>query len=836
MKAPGIPKSGVAIEGATPDNCRACLRRHTGCLPKFPTFPAMPRFLIWCLRLAGILVALVGVLVLVVLIALTSSRATLDGTCRVASLVGEVVVDRDDHGVPTIQATSQADAIRALGFLHGQERFFQMDLLRRTGAGDLAALVGPAVLDMDLLARRHDVRGHMTQAIRSLDPVERTLLEAYSEGVNAGLGALRVRPPEYLLLRQAPNPWQPADSLAVMAAMAFALQDPDGTQEAMLGVMHRTLSPAAFAFFAPRGTEWDAALDGSEFPTPPIPTPEEFTAPDPAPGPIASAVGIPGRNEELPGSNGWAVGGTRTAHGGALVADDMHLDLRMPNYWYRAVIRWTDVGGRPRQLAGVTLPGMPYLVTGSNGEVAWAFTNAQVDETDLIELEIDPARPGRYRTPAGWKEFTVRTEEIPVAGASPRRVAFTNTIWGPVVDPGIRDGRLRAARWVYEESEAWQVRYAPLLRATNVAEVLTLASRNPIPVQNFVTGDRAGNIGWTLMGPLPRRVGWDGRLPVSWSDGSRRWAGLKSVPDYPRVFNPSEGLIWTANQRVDGSPAYVDTGDGFPDNGARARQIRDGLRSLTKATPADLLAIQLDDRGVFLDRWQHLLLKALEHPSGTNGPAFTAARARVEAWGGRAVPGSVGFRLVSGFREHVQRRVAEPVVLRCRNECPEFFIPSGQFEQPLWALVQERPVHLLNRRYSSWDALLEDAAAATVGAALEHPGGMAAFTWGDRQRFQMKHPLSLAVPALGRWLDMPTEELPGAPSAMPRIQGRGFGASERFSVGPGGESEGLFQMPGGQSGHFLSPYYRLGHEDWAKGRPKPFLAGASRNRLVLSPR
>ncbi|MBL9174498.1 MAG: penicillin acylase family protein [Verrucomicrobiales bacterium] len=796
----------------------------------------MPRLLIWCFRVAGILLATVVGLALILLLALTSSRATLEGNTRIASLGGDVVVDRDDHGVPTIQAGTQADAIRALGFLHGQERFFQMDLLRRTGAGDLAELFGPAVLEMDLLARRHDVRGHRMAAMASLDATERSLLDAYTEGVNAGLDALRVRPPEYLLLRRKPQPWHPEDSLAVMAAMAFALQDPDGVQESMLGVMHRTLSPAAFAFFAPRGTEWDAALDGSEFPAPPIPTPEEFTAPDPPPGPMASAVGMPGRNEELPGSNGWAIGGSRTSHGGALVADDMHLDLRMPNYWYRAVIRWNGEAGRPGQLAGVTLPGMPYLVTGSNGEVAWAFTNAQVDETDVIELETDPARPGRYRTPSGWKEFTVRTEEIPIAGGSPRRIAFTNTIWGPVVDPGIRDGRTRVSRWVYEEPEAWRIRYSPLLRATNVAEALTLAPRNPIPVQNFVAGDRSGNIGWTLMGPLPRRVGWDGRLPSTWSDGTRRWAGLKSVPDYPRVFNPSEGLIWTANQRVDGGPAYVDAGDGFPDSGARARQIRDGLRSLTKATPADLLAIQLDDRGVFLDRWHHLLLKALEHPTGTNGAAFAAARPRVEAWGGRALPGSVGFRMVSGFREHVQRRVAEPVVLRCRTQCPEFFIPGGQFEQPLWTLVQERPAHLLNRRYPSWEALLEDAAAATVDAGLQHPGGLAAFTWGDRQRFQMKHPLSLAVPALGRWLDLPAEELPGAPSAMPRIQGRGFGASERFSVGPGWEADGLFQMPGGQSGHFLSPYYRLGHEDWALGRPKPFLAGASQNRLVLSPR
>ena len=787
---------------------------------------------------AALVVTVLSVLAaLAVVLSLRFSRAQLSGTVRLTGLAGAVTIERDDHGVPTVSATNELDAVRSLGFLHAQERFFQMDLLRRTGVGELSELVGPAVLESDERARRHDVRGHAVEAVQTMEAGERRLLEAYSDGVNAGLEALWVRPPEYLVLRQKPRPWTPADSLAVMAAMAFALQDPDGVQEAMLGVMARELSPVAFEFFAPRGTSWDAALDGSQFPQPPIPGPNDFTAPAPFPEPApGGAAAAPMRaREELPGSNGWAVHGSRTTHGGALVSDDMHLDARVPNYWYRAVLRWPETRGRERRLCGVTLPGMPYLVTGSNGDTAWAFTNAQVDETDVIELETDPARPGLYRTPGGWKPFTVRSESIPVAGGSVRRFDVTNTVWGPVVDLGVDDGRLRAARWVYQEPLAWQVRYSPLMRATNVSEALKLAPRNPIPIQNLVAGDRQGNIGWTLMGPLPRRVGFDGRLPASWADGSRRWVGLKSAPDYPRVLNPPEGLIWTANQRVDGGPAYVDAGDGFPDSGSRAGQIRDGLRAVGKASPADMLAIQLDDRGPFFDRWQQLLLSTLERTAGTNTAAVAAARPFVEQWGGRAVPGSVGFRLVVGFRARVEDRVAEPVVIACRRQCPRFFIPGAQFEQPLWTLLQERPAHVLNRRFTTWDALLEDAALEVISAAQRHPGGVGEFTWGKRQRLAMQHPLSLAVPALGRWLDMPAEELPGAPFALPRIQGNTFGASERFSVSPGREQEGLFHMPGGQSGHFLSPFYRAGHEDWAQGRPTPFLPRATRHRLTLTP-
>ncbi|MBN8249016.1 MAG: penicillin acylase family protein [Verrucomicrobia bacterium] len=768
-----------------------------------------------------------------------SSRARLEGSLRLAGLGAPVQIARDREGVPTIEAASPQDASIALGFLHAQERFFQMDLLRRRGAGDLAALIGPAAVPVDERTRAHEIRRRTEEALRRLDAGERRCLEDYAAGVNAGLAALRVRPPEYLLLRQAPRPWQPVDSLAVMAAMAFTLQDADGLQESMLGVLRDALSPAAFAFVVPRGTSWDAALDGSTETAPGLPTADDFTAPEPAP-PESAAQPEPHNpqaspRESLPGSNAWAVHGSRTGSGAALVADDMHLDLALPNVWYRAVIRWASPDGAPRRLAGVTLPGSPHLVTGSNGEIAWAFTNAQVDESDVIEIETDPARPGLYRTPGGWIPLEVRTEEIPVAGAGSLRAAFTNTVWGPLVDHGIRDGRLRAVRWIYHEPEAWHLRNTAIAGLSDVETTLKWAPGNAIPVQNLVVGDRAGNIGWTLVGSLPRRIGFDGRLPSSWSGGSRRWDGVKTASEHPFVLNPPEGILWTANQRVHGGPAYRDVGDGFPDTGARAGQIRDDLRALRAASPADMLGIQLDDRALFFDRWQHLLLTTLDRPAGTHGAAFDAIRPFVRDWGGRASPESVGFRLVLGFRSRVESRVMEPILQQCRSRCPEVFIPGSQFEQPLWTLLQERPAHFLNRRYPSWEALLESAAAEIAGAAIQSPGGPAAFTWGRRQPFQMRHPISQAVPALGRWLDLPVEELPGAPFGMPRIQGRNFGASERFAVSPGREAEGLFHMPGGQSGHVLSPHYAAGHTAWARGEPTPFLPGPARYRLVLHP-
>jgi penicillin amidase len=366
---------------------------------------------------------------------------------------------------------------------------------------------------------------------------------------------------------------------------------------------------------------------------------------------------------------------------------------------------------------------------------------------------------------------------------------------------------------------------------------LSLARLTATPVQNFVVGDRNGNIGWTITGSLPKRIGFDGRLPQSWADGTKHWAGVKAADAYPRVENPTEGIIWTANQRVEGSAAYQDAGDGFPDNGARAGQIRDGLRQLDRpATCADMLAIQLDDRGRFYDGWQELLKHTLANFRGTNSGAAAEAQTFVENWGGRAAPASVGFRLVAGFRLLVQRRAAEPVIQLCRAHCTNFFLPDFQFEQPLWTMVTERPAHLLNRRFASWDALFQDAVNELLTTAQNHSAGLSGFTWGDRIRFQLRHPLSQAAPVLGRWLDFPPEELPGAPLNIPRAQGREYGASERFTVQPGREADGIFHMPGGQSGHFLSPFYQAGHRAWAKGEPTPFLPGLPKYRLTLRPK
>jgi len=773
--------------------------------------------------------------------ALHASLPQIDGTLRLPGLKDRVVAERDELGVPTIRARNRVDAARATGFLHAQDRFFHMDLSRRMGAGELAELLGPAVLDTDRGFRFHRLRATARQAMRRLPASQLELMQAYTEGVNAGLKALSARPPEYLILRTQPKPWAPEDSLLVADAMFFFLQDSRGRQEAEIALLAELLSPKAFDFFVPRGTEWDAAIDGTDSPAPPVPSPDEFSfsrlAPGsagilPAPGPQASCLPDPfARSIEgvTTGSNSWAVDGTLSMSGSALVANDMHLGLRLPNTWYRMRI----VCEGSLDIAGVTLPGVPAVVVGSNRKIAWAFTNSMLDLTDLILLEISPDNPRLYRTPGGWVPFKEEVETLKVRGGADLKLTIETTIWGPVL-PGPEDSKKKAVRWIAHLPEAVNLGLLEMEQASDVETALALAPRCGVPTQNFVVGDRTGRIGWTLMGRLPRRVGFTGLLPVSWADGKNRWDGCLDGSDYPRVVNPPDGRIWTANNRIAGSPAYLAAGPWDVDLGARARQIRDDLRARGKFGPQEMLAIQLDDRAVFLSRWRDLLLSTAALPGSSRVKQAGEVRRLVQNWGGRAAIESAGYRLVRGFRALCLELALAPITDRCRKIDPEFEYPTRQVEDSVWVLLNEKPAHLLNPAFKSYDDLLVAALEKLVADLRSQGLTPADATWGKRNRVLVRHPMSQGIPLVGSWLDIEAQALPGD-SHMPRFQAPTAGASERIAVSPGHEEQGLFQMPGGQSGHLLSEYYRKGHEAWASGKPAPFLPGAARHTLTLSP-
>jgi len=783
-------------------------------------------------------------------LALRDSLPALDGTIDVAGLAAPVRIERDALGVPLLRGASRLDIARATGFVHAQDRYFQMDLMRRSAAGELAALIGPALLEEDRRVRVHRFRAVAARVLATAAPDSRALVEAYTEGVNAGLASLRRPPFEYLALRAQPAPWRGDDTVLVLLAMFLQLHDDGGRREITLGVMHDTLPPALFEFLAPRGTEWDAPMVGPALAMAPMPGPDVVDLRARAgvargasrpPAPWRGTGGGDDDPFDLPpaGSNNWAVAGALTADGGALVANDMHLGLQVPNIWYRAAFAWPEAGAagpRARRVAGVTLPGTPVLVAGSTGDIAWGFTNSMGDWNDVVVVETDPADPETYRTPDGPRRLEHKVETIEVKGAAAERLDVVETIWGPVIG---RDhaGRLLALHWVAHDPAAVNFELWRLEQARTVDEAVATAPAVGIPAQNLVVADTAGRIAWTVIGRIPRRRGFDGRLPGSWADGTRRWDGWLDAGEYPRIVDPPSGRLWSANARVVDGEALAAIGDDGYDLGARAGQIRDDLRAIEHATPGDMLAVQLDDRALFLERWRALLARTLTAAAVADSPLRAEARRLLAStWTGRASIDSVAYRIVRAFRATLSGMVFEAITRPCLEADPGFrYGRVGQREGPLWCLVSERPAHLLDPRYASWDE--QFLAALDRALASFPPDGvpLAMKPWGRRNTAAIRHPLSQAVPQLSSWLDMPADPLPGD-DAMPRVQAPDMGASERFAVSPGREESGYLHMPGGQSGHPLSPHYRDGQGAWVKGEATPFLPGPAVHVLTLRPR
>jgi penicillin amidase len=785
------------------------------------------------LRVLCVAVVLVVLAIVASWLALRSSLPHYDGRLTVPALSAAVTVERDALGTVTLRAQNRRDLTWALGYVHAQERFFEMDLLRRRAAGELAELFGAVALPADRTARAHRMRARAHEAIAKLSPEDHDELIAYRDGVNAGLAALSVRPFPYLLTRTKPEPWRDEDTPLVVAAMSFTLNDAENKRELAFAEMHDALPESAYRFLTASGGAWDAPIAGPSLNWPktsPIGDLDLRTL-DPA------LLQMPGHDgKDAPGSNSFAVSGA-LADGAALIANDMHLDLRVPGLWFRtrAIYPNPRRAGRTVDVIGASLPGAPVIVAGSNREVAWGFTNSYADTTDWVRVMRDPAQPDRYVAPDGARPFVKHEEIIRVHGADDEKLDVEETEWGPLIGKDV-DGTPLALAWTAQQPGAFNFELQKLELAETADEAVAIAQAAGGPPQNFLVGDHNGNIAWTIAGRLPRRIGdYDSRLPADFSHAGTGWDGWLEAKSYPLIANPPWQRLWTANQRITEDPWLATLGDGGYDIGARARQIRDDLRAREHFTPADMLAIQLDDRAIFLERWKDLF--ALELNRAPKSKVHDELAKALGDWNGRASIDSVAYRVVKAWRSEVVDTVLDAFAAKVRTKFPDFAMPTlSQSEHAVWQLLGERPAHLLPPGYADWDALLI-ACADRVAAKLDHQeGGIAARTWGERNTMHIAHPISRALPAFAaRWLDMPPDELPGDRD-MPRVQSPTFGASERFAVAPGDEEHGYFMLAGGQSGHPLSPYYGAGHADWAAGKPTPFLPGPAQHTLRLVPR
>lgn len=787
---------------------------------------------------------------------LHGSLAKLDGDITMPGLSAPVSIERDALGVVTIHAANEIDAMRALGYAHAQERFFEMDLARRSAAGELSELFGKVALDVDKRHRVHRFRARALDQLGTIAGDHLPQLQAYTDGVNAGLADLRVRPWPYLLLQAKPEPWQLSDTALAGYAMFFDLQGGTNERELALWRIKQVVPPALYKLIAADGTEWDAPLEGIARGNIALPDAATLDLRKlPAPGIDGSPQYV---DPNAPGSNSFAVAGALTKDGRAIVANDMHLGLRAPNIWFRARLLYPDaraVDGKV-DVSGFTLPGIPAVIVGSNTHVAWGFTNSYGDWADWVE-DCDPSKVSSCDRPSKPDRKTVET--IHVKGAPDVNLDVVEGQQGTRV-PGAGNRLHIALLWTAHLPDALTLGSLEMAHAATLEDAIVLGNHAGIPAQNLMIADTFGHIGWTIAGRIPKRFGGpcdrtaparsrlvkpirDKFLPespprqIQLDDRCGDWGLVEFQPHWrdsnPYLTNPSTNRLWTANNRVTDGTDLATIGDSGYALGARAKQIRDDLFAKNRFTERDMLAIQLDDRTLFLERWWKQL-RALVLSS--NDPVLQRIEAATRHWDAHASPDAVSYRIVRAWRLAVLDRIEHGLMAPAEVALgKDFVMPQlEQLEGVAWELITQRPTNLLPRKFDSWDKLLIDAAH-DADSKLEKIGPLAQRRWGERNTAAICHPLAGALPSfLKRFLCMPADALPGD-SNMPRVATPDFGASERMVVSPGHEADGIIEMPTGQSGNPLSPFWGAGHAAWVHGDATPFLPGPTAHLLRMVP-
>lgn len=776
---------------------------------------------------------------------LRGSLARLDGTHVAPALSAPVGIERDSLGVPTIKGNTRNDVAFGTGFVQAQDRYFQMDLLRRVASGEMSELVGPAALELDRRNRPHRFRERARKAFDALPAAQRQLIERYTAGVNDGLASLASRPFEYWVLRTPPAAWRPEDTLLVVYAMYFDLQSDEVRHILSRAALRERVPADLFTFLLPATSHWDAPFDTAVSSSNPPPVPPA-TRPDwlqsSRSGSQHGSIAI---TDSMVGSNGWAVDAAHSAHGGAILASDMHLGLSLPNIWYKLSLAWPGADGQLRHVTGVSLPGAPLVIAGSNGRIAWGFTNSYGRFIDLIALQRNPANPLEYRVASGeWARAAVIHERILVKGGASVDLPVVETQWGPQIIAGSNadaNKNAYALRWAAHDPEAVNLNLQQLEDSANVAQALHIAQISGIPTQNFMVADSNGEIGWTLAGPLPKRdaatdpsTGPLSDLPFD-SATYRGWQGYLALDAYPSRIATPLGRLWSANNRTLPLDQAALAGDAGADLGARASQIRDDLLALPRATERDMLSIQTDDRAPWIESWRRIALSALDAAALKDHPQRAEFRRLVDTWNGRADAGSTGYRLVRAFYFSLYDAWFGKLDadLAAAGLQLGYRAASSRYDAVMEALAAHHA--WVPDGFADWRAFMLDRIDHAI-AQLPSGTKLADARWGERNRAAIEHPFARLVPPwlpwVRNWLGAPHDALPGDIN-MPRVQTPTFGASERMVVSPGREQDGIFEMPGGQSGNPLSPYFLAGHDAWARGEATPFLPGKTVHRLEL---
>ncbi len=723
-----------------------------------------------------------------------------EGTVSVNGPDGEIRILRDARGVPHIFAAGELDAYFALGYVHGQDRLWQMDFLRRLAAGRLSEVLGARTIDIDRFFRVLGLhRLAVQQAAAMPDPVRRAL-DAYAAGVNAFLATRSgPLPPEFAVLGYQPEPWQAADSVLWGRLMGMRLANNWREELLRLRMLDRLSADRV-----------DALLGTTTGQSPITITGLAETA-------AALHAAIPSEAIAHSASNAWVLAGARTATGRPILANDPHLGFDAPGLWYLARIVSPDW-----EIAGATVPGVPFHLLGHNGKVAWGMTTTHADTEDLVIETVDPANPDRYLTESGPIEFVVRSETIRVKGETAREMAVRATRNGPVLsdvlDEAAPEGTVLAlASTNFDAQDRTAAALYAMTHADSGVAFAAAAKELGAPAQNLLYADTQGSIGLIAPGRLPARRSGDGSLPVEGRTGTA-WLGRVPAEAAPQAVNPATGVLVNANNRL--------VGDAHPHlitrrwpAGFRADRIHSVLDGTQDHRMDDSIALQLDVLSLPAEALVPYLLTVQ-----TDDSRAQAALELLAEWDFRMDRESPAALIYAAWSRALVRELAQddlgPVFQSYWGGRPGFLIHALS-DDPAWC----------DRSNTTAPESCEAAAVNALHQALdelaERLGDRPAdWRWGDEHVALFKHPVLGGVPVLGALTNLSIETdggdetvnrgttANGAGAAPFRhVHGSGFRAVYDLSNLPASR----FAVAGGQAGHPLSHHYRDLLTGWRDG-------------------
>lgn len=739
-----------------------------------------------------------------------------EGSAQIPGLSVPVEVRFDDWGMPDVSAQTAEDAAAALGWLHANDRFFQMEMGRRAAAGRLSEVYGERTLEVDRHFRELRTRRTAERLFPTFSAESRGLLEAYARGVNAWLQARGSDlPPELVLLGVHPEPWTPADSVGFQMLMANDLSFWNDRPE-----------EERFRWIVAFGPERAREL---------MDDPQAEIAPEIAELASQAAAGKAGETDVRPGppgSNNWAVGPSRSVNGHALVANDPHLGLRLPGVWYQVALHSPTY-----EASGMTLPGLPNIVLGRGPDLAWAFTNVMLDDHDLFFERLDSSGD-RVERDGEWRPIEVERETIVVKGAKPVELVLRSTDRGPLLEADPSRGLpARSLAWTADLPQDPLAAMTAVARAHDVRELPNVIAGFVCPAQNLVAADRAGHLLWTPIGSAPLRRRGNGRFPSPGWTSAYGWDGVRPRQENPLVLDPPDALLATANARVADPAAFPWLSNDY-DTSHRTDRITARLRERPQWALADLGTIQTDVTSLYaremIAAWKdaysadagraYALLAAWDGTmSGSGAPVLFAYASREV---GRAI-----------FGDEAKAHGLEPFAARERVEA----LFEGRMSDA-WFDDVSTPAH------ESRHDILERALAASWKAAVARFGDDPA-KWDllQLQSITFDHPLG-SLPIIGSRLSRGPYPLGGSSTTVDAAFAawRGEGQNERLDVIEG-PSMRLLQdaadpaatlsiLPGGQSGHPFDRHYDDQLPLYLAGKLRPVSGpDQSREPLVLKP-